>query len=142
LNEDRQRGFEQGVYMFEVDFRSRKSIYEQVADNIKELILMAVVAPDEKLPSVRELAGMLTVNPNTVQKAYGELERRGYVYTVSGVGTFAARRSDISPDRKLIEETERRLADDVRELYLLGVAAGEIRALTDAAIEHIERSGK
>ena len=67
--------------MFQLDLKSRKSIYEQVVDNLKEMIISGVLKSGEKLPSVRELSRMLTVNPNTVQKAYRELERQGYVYT-------------------------------------------------------------
>ena len=70
--------------MFQLDLKSRKSIYEQVIDNLKELIMTRVLSTDEKLPSVRELSKEITVNPNTVQKAYRELERQGYVYKRSG----------------------------------------------------------
>ena len=72
--------------MFEIDLKSRKSIYEQVTDNLKELIATEVLSSDEKLPSVRAMSKMLTVNPNTVQKAYRELEYQGYIYTASGLG--------------------------------------------------------
>ena len=83
--------------MFQLDLKSRKSIYEQVTDNLKELIMTGTLASGEKLPSVRELSKTITVNPNTVQKAYRELERQGYIYTTSGVGTFVA---DISQIRE------------------------------------------
>ena len=72
--------------MFQVDMKSRKSIYEQVVDNIKELIVTGILSAESKLPSVRELSKTLTVNPNTVQKAYRELEHQGYIYTVTGLG--------------------------------------------------------
>ncbi len=74
--------------MLQLDLKSRKSIYEQVMDQLKEQIMTGQMATGEKLPSVRELSKSITVNPNTVQKAYRELERQGYVYTTSGVGTF------------------------------------------------------
>ena len=76
--------------MLQLDLKSRKSIYEQVMDQLKEQIMTGQMATGEKLPSVRELSKSITVNPNTVQKAYRELERQGYVYTTSGVGTFVA----------------------------------------------------
>ena len=57
--------------MFQLDLKSRKSIYEQVVDNVKELIMAGVLSKEEKLPSVRELSKILTVNPNTIQKAIG-----------------------------------------------------------------------
>jgi GntR family transcriptional regulator len=76
--------------MFQIDLNSRKAIYEQVVDNFKRLIITGVMREDERVPSVRELASGLTVNPNTVQKAYRELETQGYIYTVIGQGSFIA----------------------------------------------------
>ena len=64
--------------MFKIDLKSRKAIYEQVVDNFKEMIISGVLKPDEKVPSVRDMAKELTINPNTIQKAYRELENRGY----------------------------------------------------------------
>jgi GntR family transcriptional regulator len=113
--------------MFTLDLKSRRSIYEQVMDNLKESILTGVLKAGEQLPSVRELSKRLTVNPNTVQKAFHELERQGYVYTVSGVGTFAHAREDILPDERRIAETRSRLADDIRELYYLTADAKRVR---------------
>ena len=117
--------------MFELDKRSRKSIYEQVVDNFKELILIGVIAPDEKLPSVREMSKRLTVNPNTIQKAIRELERQGYVYTVTGVGTFAAAPEDIEKDQKLIQEGRKKLSDDLMELDYYGLTETEIREMVE-----------
>ncbi|MNN96903.1 HTH-type transcriptional repressor YtrA [compost metagenome] len=65
--------------MFELDLRSRRPIYEQLMDKIKDAILYGVLKQDEQLPSVRTLSTQLTVNPNTVQKAYRELEREGFI---------------------------------------------------------------
>jgi GntR family transcriptional regulator len=76
--------------MFELDLRSRLPIYEQLVEKIKELIISDVLKTDEKLPSVRILAGELTINPNTIQKAYRELENQGYLYSISGKGNFVA----------------------------------------------------
>ena len=59
--------------MFQIDLKSHKSIQEQISDNFKELMVAGILKADEKLPSVRELSKMLTVNPNTVQKAYTKL---------------------------------------------------------------------
>lgn len=74
--------------MFELDVRSRKAIYEQLVDKIKEMIVYGVLQPEEQLPSVRTLSGQLTVNPNTIQKAYRELEREGYIYSLQGKGAL------------------------------------------------------
>ncbi|SCY50919.1 GntR family transcriptional regulator [Alkaliphilus peptidifermentans] len=76
--------------MFELDLRSRLPIYEQLIAKIKEMVISEVLKPEEQLPSVRVLAQQLTINPNTIQKAYRELERQGYIYTVKGKGNFVA----------------------------------------------------
>lgn len=68
--------------------RSRKPIYEQLVDKLKELIINEVLKTDEQLPSVRTLAQQLTINPNTIQKAYRELEIQGFIYSVKGKGSF------------------------------------------------------
>jgi GntR family transcriptional regulator len=86
--------------VFQIDLKSRKSIYEQVVDNIKDLIITGVIKAEDKIPSVRELSKILTVNPNTVQKAYRELEYQGFLYTVSGLGTFVASKGDIQMNEK------------------------------------------
>ena len=74
--------------MFQIDLKNRKPIYEQVVDNFKKLIIKGILKDDDKVPSIRDMSKMLTVNPNTIQKAYRELERQGYFYTVHGQGTF------------------------------------------------------
>ena len=71
-----------------VDTRDRKPIWEQLTDNIKKLILHGVLKPDEQLPGVRTLAGELAINPNTIAKAYAELERQGIIYSMQGRGSF------------------------------------------------------
>jgi len=65
--------------MFELNLRSRAPVYEQLVEKIKELIINNVLKPDQQLPAVRVLASELTINPNTIQKAYRELEHRGYI---------------------------------------------------------------
>lgn len=115
--------------MFLIDLKSRTPIYAQVVDNFKRLIVSGALPPDEKAPSVRELARMLTVNPNTVQKAYRELEARGYFYTVLGQGNFIAK-----PDTT--RETEalfKRLGETVAELAYRGASKEEIRAAAENA---------
>ncbi len=77
-----------------VDLRSRKPIFEQIIDSVRDLVIRGLLAPDEHLPSVRALAAELAINPNTIQKAYGELERQGVIYSLAGRGNFVA--SDIS----------------------------------------------
>lgn len=76
--------------MFVLEQQSRVPIYEQMKQKITELIMLGVLKTDEQLPSVRSLAHDLGINPNTVQKAYQELERDGVVYSVTGKGSFVA----------------------------------------------------
>lgn len=86
--------------MLELNYRDARPIYEQIKDGLRRLILSDVIRQDEKLPSVRELASQLAINPNTIQKAYRELEQEGYVYTISGRGSFAAPFSDVRSGRQ------------------------------------------
>ncbi len=77
-----------------VDLRDRKQLYEQLVDNIKNLILTGELKSDEKLPSVRSLARELGINPNTIQKAYSELERCGVILTLPGRGSIVVVQAD------------------------------------------------
>lgn len=86
--------------MIQLNYRDAKPIYEQIKDGLKHLLVSGAIVTDEKLPSVRELAASLAINPNTIQRAYRELESEGYIYTVSGKGTFAAARDDVVRIRK------------------------------------------
>ena len=81
--------------MIHIDYRDTRPIYEQIVDKFKMLILRGVLCPDEKIPSVRNLAVELSINPNTIQRAYAELERQGYIYTVKGKGNFVSDSSQL-----------------------------------------------
>lgn len=74
--------------MIHLDYRSAKPIYLQIMDGLREQILTGVLQPEEKLPSVRELAGNLAINPNTIQRSYRQLEAEGWIVTVPGKGCF------------------------------------------------------
>ena len=105
--------------MFQIDLKSRKAIYEQVMDNFKRLIITGVLKQDEKVPSVREMAKALTVNPNTVQKAYRELENSGYFYTVLGQGSFISAPPDTRNEKEIFA-LYNCIHKDVQELVFLG----------------------
>ena len=77
-----------GVVLIRIDNDNPKAIYEQIYDEIVRLIFSKSLKPDEKLPSVRELASMIRINPNTIQKAYKYLEEDNYIYSIKGVGNF------------------------------------------------------
>jgi len=76
--------------MILLDPRDRRPIYEQIIEKLSELIALGAFSENQPLPSVRSLAAELSINPNTVQRAYVELERRGFIYSVKGKGSFAA----------------------------------------------------
>lgn len=124
--------------VFQLDLKSRKSIYEQIVDNIKELIITGMLKAEDKIPSVRELSKTLTVNPNTIQKAYRELEHQGFLYTVSGLGTFVASPADLPADERMIDEVKDRLRENIKELLFIGCSLDRIRRLLDELLE--ERS--
>ena len=115
--------------MFQLDMRSHRSIYEQVIDNIKELISIGVLGVDTRLPSVRELASSLAINPNTVQKAFKELEREGYIYTVTGKGTFVSPREGLTIDRERLQNIVNLIKQNIKELYFIGLTDDEIKNL-------------
>lgn len=116
--------------MLQLDFRSRVPVYEQLTEKIKEQIVHKVLKEDEQLPSVRELALELTINPNTIQKAYRELERQGYIYAVPGRGNFV-KPTDKIENARLKQELMAQLAKITAELLYLGTSIEEIREVVE-----------
>ena len=88
-----------------------------IKDGLRRLVVSGAVRTDEKLPSVRELATSLSINPNTIQKAYRELEQEGYIYTIAGKGSYAAQRADVASGRN--EELMKEFDEIVKELLYL-----------------------
>jgi GntR family transcriptional regulator len=74
--------------LINLNYRDPRPIYEQVKDNLRHLIVSGALPQNYKLPSVREMAGELAINPNTIQRAYRELENEGYICTIPGKGSF------------------------------------------------------
>ncbi|HHU20695.1 MAG TPA: GntR family transcriptional regulator [Bacilli bacterium] len=123
--------------MFELDLRSRDPIYQQLVDKFKSLIIKNVIKTHEQLPSVRTLAQQLTVNPNTIQKAYRELETQGYIYSVKGKGSFVS--PTIEQDNNLvIEELKTEVKKLLLELAYLGITEEELVMLIKEAIKQAE----
>ena len=125
--------------MFQLDLTSRKSIYEQIVDGCKELIVAGVLAPNDKLPSVRELSAMLTVNPNTIQKSYRELEQKGWIYTVSGLGCFVSEKPHL-PQEAQTKELYEKIKSAIRELLFLGVSEDDMIQIIEKAVRERGRS--
>ena len=112
--------------MIAINYRDPRPIYEQIQAELRRLMLTGALPPGSRLPSVRELAGQLAINPNTIQRAYEALEKEGYVYSVPGKGSFAASGEDIIGRRReeLFAQLDA-LAADLREL---GVTEEELAA--------------
>lgn len=105
--------------MFKLDYSDGKPIYEQIKDNFKKLIIEGVLKTDDRIPSVRELAVTMAINPNTIQKAYKELEFEGYVYSVRAKGVFVAPIEKIT-EEKNTDKLYKNLEVALRELYFVG----------------------
>ena len=110
--------------MITLNYRDNRPIYEQVKEGFRQLILTGALAADEKMPSVRELASSLAINPNTIQRAYRELEAEGYICSLPGRGSFVMERSSPAAARKA--ELLGELAKIGRELQMLGTSEEEI----------------
>ncbi len=120
--------------MFRLDEKNRNAIYIQIMENIKEMIVTDVWHENDKIPSVRELSEELTLNPNTVQKAYRELEREGYIYTVSGKGSFVGGKSGIRRDPAMVDELKNKVREAFRGLLLLGYNPEEASSLIQGTV--------
>lgn len=105
--------------MFQIDLKNRKPIYEQVIESFKNLILSGELNEASRVPSVRDMAKALGVNPNTIQKAYRELEAQKYFYTVIGQGSFIAAPPE-SAASKEVSALYEALAGNARELIFRG----------------------
>ena len=117
--------------MISINFRDRRPIYEQVRDSFRQLIITGAMAAGEKIPSVRELSQSLAINPNTIQRAYRELESEGYICTVPGKGSFVC-----TTDEALIagkKELRERFISLTAELLDLGFDAESLISMIKEA---------
>lgn len=110
--------------MIILDYKDARPIYEQVVDKFQKLILTGALEPNTKMPSVRSLAVELSINLNTIQRAYSELEREGFIYTVKGRGNFVAYDESLLRYRK--DEIYRKLEEIVREAGEIGISRQEL----------------
>ena len=127
--------------MIIIDYKDARPIYEQVVDRFQMLILTGALEPNTRMPSVRSLAVELSINPNTIQRAYAELERQGFIYTVKGRGNFVAY------DEKLLDVSEeqllKKLKELVREAREIGIGIKELAGwLTEDEEKAEARGGK
>lgn len=123
--------------MIWIDYTDAMPIYEQIVTKYKNLIVRGALAPNEKMPSVRTLAMELSINPNTIQKAYAELERQGFVYTVKGRGNFVADNAGLKEMKE--KEILQKLEGVINEAEESGV---ELSVLTEYLNERKDKGGK
>ena len=119
-NTERRRG------LTWINYQDSRPIYEQITERYKVLILKGVLAPDEQMPSVRKLAMELSTNPNTVQRAYMELERQGFLYSVRGRGSFVRGGTDIHAQKRA--ELAERLSAIFKEAADIGIDPAQLLA--------------
>lgn len=112
--------------MFELDIKSRLPIYEQIVNEMQAQVVKGILEPGDRVPSIRELAALLGINPNTVSKAYQELERLEILSTVKGRGTFITEQTGKMLSEKTLLDAKKRLKEAVIHLKVLGISETEI----------------
>lgn len=119
--------------MLHLDYRDARPIYTQIADGVREQILSGILQQGDKLPSVRELATQLTINPNTIQRAYRDLELQGWIVSVPGKGSFICGipGGSFAEQSQLLEEFDK----ITRQLLALGITR-------DALTQRLEQGGR
>ena len=119
--------------MIHLDYRDARPIYSQIVDGFRDRIIGGVLPAGEKLPSVRELAAELTINPNTIQRAYRELEAGGWIATVPGKGCFVCGVPENEANVTLLEEFDKL----TQSLMMLGVTRQDlIRRLEEGEVKN------
>lgn len=111
--------------MINLDYQSRTPIYEQIISEIERYVSLGILKPKEQLMSIREMATTLGINPNTVKKAYSELENRGVIITISTKGTFISENITQVVDLK-VDEILEQIRNNIMELEKLGISKEEI----------------
>lgn len=116
--------------MFRLDFGDHRPLYEQIKDKIKELIISGALKEGDKIPSVRELAAVLAINPNTIQKAYKDLETEGYIYSQRAKGSFVSPKSEAAAAEKT-EKLYEKLDEVIKEMAYLKIDLAKINERVD-----------
>lgn len=106
--------------MITLNYRDPRPIYEQIKDSLKTLIITGSIAPGDKMPSVRALSAQLSINPNTIQRAYRELELEKFIYSLPGKGSFAGEKLEVDESR--LKQLYLQFDKAVAELVFLGVS--------------------
>lgn len=125
--------------MILLDYKDRRPIYEQVIEKFQQMILCGALQAGEPMPSVRSLAMELSLNPNTIQRAYQELERKGYIYTVKGKGSFVSDTQDAAQSKR--REVQEELNRCVEKAFAVGVSEQELQDMLAKGIEYAGNGG-
>ena len=123
---------------WKIDTAGGEPIYLQIVEQIRRAVALGRLRPEDALPSVRQLAQDLTINPNTVARAYLELEHQGFIYKRQGQGTFVSAEAAAAARRERSRAVVALLEKAIGEAVQSGMAAAEIRALCDQLIERYE----
>ncbi|MCQ2525210.1 MAG: GntR family transcriptional regulator [Lachnospiraceae bacterium] len=126
--------------MIVLDLRDKRPIYEQVVEKLSQLIVCGVLEADSKLPSVRSLAIDLSVNPNTIQRAYAQLEQDGYLYTITGRGNFVAESSSWKKGRMTLVENDLRQA--LKEARQTGMSRESVESIVSEIWTDADKSNE
>ena len=121
--------------MIAIDYQSKTPLYEQIVERFQMLILKGILKPDDKMPSVRSLAVKLSINPNTIQKAYTQLEQLGYIYAVKGRGNF------VSGNASLAAQEKEKFFKDLEELIRYGQAIGIKEDECESYVKELYKNG-
>jgi len=121
--------------MILIDYKDRRPIYEQVIERFQQMILCGILQPEEPMPSVRSLAMELSINPNTIQRAYQELERNGYIYTVKGKGSFVSDTKAAARSKR--EEIRKEILACVEKALAAGFSETEMQEILEESIREI-----
>ncbi len=122
--------------MILIDYKDRKPIYEQVIDKFQQMILCGALQPGENMPSVRGLAMELSINPNTIQRAYQELERKGYIVSIKGKGSFVSDSQDAALSRRM--ELREELKGCVEKAFSVGMKEQELTDMLTDCISDVK----
>lgn len=128
--------------MFPIDARDSRPIYEQIIDQIKEQVMKGILKPGDQLPSVRQLASMLTVNANTVMKAYTELERQEVIETIRGKGAFIAMMPSKVISEKQIIEVRKALKSSFVAMHYMGMSKQEVMEEIEKIYDELSKEEK
>ena len=122
--------------MILIDYKDRRPIYEQIIETFQQMILCGALEANQPMPSVRSLAMELSLNPNTIQRAYQELERSGYIYTVKGKGSFVSEVTNAAKNKRV--EIANSMKELVKQANSLGITHTELHQMWQEALDSIE----